>query len=41
MLAPAVLMKCGGRTNLSVGFADSSPWEGEPMGVVVYIGMYA
>ena len=26
---------------LSVGFADSSPWEGKPMGEVVYIGMYS
>ena len=26
-------------TNLSVGFAASSPWEGEPMGVVVFIGI--
>ena len=30
MHAPTVLTKCGGRTNLSVGFAASSPWEGEP-----------
>ena len=33
MLAPAVLMKCSGGANLSVSFADSSPWEGKPMGV--------
>ena len=33
MHAPTVLMKRGGRTNLSVGFAASSPWQGEPMGV--------
>ena len=30
MHAPTVLMKCGGGKNLSVSFADSSPWEGEP-----------
>ena len=31
MHAPTVLMQCGERTNLSVGFAASSPWEGEPL----------
>ena len=36
---PTVLMKCGGMTNLSVGFAASSPWEGEPRGVAVFHGL--
>ena len=27
------------RTNLSVGFAASSPWEGEPRGVAVFHGL--
>ena len=39
MAAPTVLMKCGGMTNLSVGFAASSPWEGEPRGVAVFHGL--
>ena len=38
MAAPMVLMKCRGMTNLSVGFAASSPWEGEPRGVAVFHG---
>ena len=39
MAAPTVLVKCGGMTNLSVGFAASAPWEGEPKGVAVFHGL--
>ena len=35
MLAPTVLMKCDGGMNLSVGFAASSPWQGEPLGALL------
>ena len=31
MLALTVLMECGEVTNLSVGFADSFSWQGEPL----------